>query len=300
LEVKSTMKVLLLDIDSKLPNLALMKISAWHKAMGDQVFLNFPLCGSDKTYASCLYDKNKWKVPLDAFGGGPGFDYSISLPNEMEKTKPDYGLYPHFDFGLGYTYRHCPRKCPWCIVWRMPTNNDMTHHSIWEFHSSEFKKIMLLDNNLFASPYWRQTFEEIWDADLRVKEHGFDIRLLDEEKALALKKTKFLGQIHFAFDNPMDEDAVRKGVGLLKDAQINLNRVTFYVLCGFNTTPREDIDRIIILRELEVCAFIMKHKSHWSELHDFAYLVNTTKFYKKIDWKNYPEFKYEHHSRDFK
>jgi hypothetical protein len=33
------MNILLVDVDSKIPNLALMKLSAWHKAKGNQVVL---------------------------------------------------------------------------------------------------------------------------------------------------------------------------------------------------------------------------------------------------------------------
>ena len=283
-------KIMLLDIDSKMPNLALMKLSAWHKVMGDEVFLDFPLMPVNRTYASCLYQKNANCIPDDVISGGVGVDPKISLIPKVESMKPDYTLYPNIDFSLGYTYRHCPRRCPWCVVWKMDINKDKQHHSIWKFHDSKFKKIMLLDNNLFADPQWKQTFEEIHDAKLKVIEHGFDIRLLDEEKAEALAKTKFVGQIHFAFDRPQYEDAVRQGIKLLKKAKINLNKITFYVLCGFNTTSHQDIDRIRILRELNVCAFVMKHQNGWKELHDFAFLVNTPRYYKKIDWSKYPEW----------
>ena len=283
-------KIMLLDIDSKIPNLALMKLSTWHKAKGDEVLLDFPLMPVNRTYASCLYRKNKNKIPIDAIGGGVGVDPKISLLSEVESMKPDYSLYPKIDYSLGYTYRHCPRRCPWCVVWKMGINKDKKHHSIWEFHDPKFKKIMLLDNNLFASPKWKQTFEEIWDANLKVIEHGLDVRLLDEEKAGALAKTKFAGQIHFAFDQPQYESAVRRGIKLLKKAKMNLNKITFYVLCGFNTAPRQDIDRVRILKELGVCAFVMKHRNHWKELHDFAFLVNTPRYYKKIDWSKYPEW----------
>lgn len=282
---------MLLDIDSKIPNLALMKLSAWHKAKGDEVLLDFPLMPVNQTYASCLYQKNKNKIPIDAIGGGVGVDPKISLIPEIESMKPDYSLYPNIDFSLGYTYRHCPRRCSWCVVWKMGVNKDKEHHSIWEFHDPKFKKIMLLDNNLFASPNWKQTFEEIWDANLKTDiTQGLDIRLLNEEKAEALAKTKFVGQIHFAFDEPEYEVVVRRGVSLLKKAKINLNKITFYVLCGFNTTSRQDIDRVRILRELNVCAFVMKHRNHWKELHDFAFLANTPRYYKKIDWSIYPEW----------
>jgi len=283
-------KIELINVDSKIPNLALMKISAWHKSQGDKVDWEFPLFQSDIIYASCLYENHAGLIPIGAIKGGVGIDPKISLPIKIEKMKPDYSLYPNIDYSLGYTYRHCPRQCPWCIVWKMSINKDKNHHSIWEFHDPKFKKIMLLDNNLFASPRWRQTFEEIWDANLRLIEHGFDVRLLNEEKAEALRKTKFIGQFHFAFDQPEYEDVVKHGIALLKKAKVNLNRVTFYVLCGFNTTPRQDINRVRILRELGVLPFVMKYHNNSTGLNRFARLASRPAATKRIDWKNYPEW----------
>ncbi len=53
------MNVLLINVDSRMPNLALMKISAFHKALGDDVSFN-NVDGPDIVYASviltCLMD----------------------------------------------------------------------------------------------------------------------------------------------------------------------------------------------------------------------------------------------------
>ncbi|GAH78527.1 unnamed protein product, partial [marine sediment metagenome] len=55
----------LIQIDGKLPNLALMKLSAWHKKQGDKVFLmkdkepSQRLIPFDKVYVSCVFEENK-------------------------------------------------------------------------------------------------------------------------------------------------------------------------------------------------------------------------------------------------
>lgn len=52
----------LIDIDGKLPNLALMKISAYYKSFGEQVEFVRPDVGKDtyeKIYASALFTKSK-------------------------------------------------------------------------------------------------------------------------------------------------------------------------------------------------------------------------------------------------
>lgn len=49
------MNIGILAVDSNFPNLALMKISAYHKARGDQVEWYNPLCEYDKVYAAKVF-----------------------------------------------------------------------------------------------------------------------------------------------------------------------------------------------------------------------------------------------------
>ncbi len=232
------MKISLLT-DAPRHNLALMKISAYHKAVEDEIKLNMPLWKADKRYASILFDWNCNKFIADEYGG-PGYNFE-SLESKLN-LKPDYDLY-NLDFSLGYTYRFCPRKCPFCIVPRM--EKDKMHYSIWDFHLSKFKRICLLNNNTFADPKWKETFEEIWDADLTIiDENGYDLRLMDEEKAETLKKTKFQNEyLHFAWDQIEDEQVINQGLEFLKRLKIINHNTIFYILIGFNSTEDEDIHR---------------------------------------------------------
>ncbi|GAI38731.1 unnamed protein product, partial [marine sediment metagenome] len=141
------------------PNLALMKLSAFHKARGDEVYLNFPLERPDITYASCVFTWNKKRIstaPNEAVVGGSGIDLTTELPPEVEHIMPDYSLYPRVDFSLGFTSRGCIRKCPWCIV---PEKEGQIkpRSRIYEFWDRRHRKITLLDNNLLAAPNWQQT-----------------------------------------------------------------------------------------------------------------------------------------------
>jgi len=219
--------------DAPKHNLALMKISAWHKAVNDEVFLN-SVGVFDKTYGSWLFDFSE-KGICD-IEGGP----AISLNNRLSvNPRPDYTLYG-LDFSLGYTWEYCPRKCPFCIVPKQ--NNPKIHHSIWEFHDPRFKKICLLNNNTFSDPQWKETFEEIWDADLIVRdENGYDLRLVDEEKATALAKTKWDHGPKFSWDFMKDEEQIVQGFKEIN--QVGLKWKTIYVLIGFDTTIEEDIYR---------------------------------------------------------
>jgi len=131
-------------------NLALMKLSAWHKAQGDTISLNNPLCGAKKTYASILFSWNKQKFLADEYGGIQFPDQL--LPRNVEYIKPDYDLY-QIDHSLGYTFRPCYRRCDFCLV-KTLKHPDTRHHSIYEFHDKKFDKICLINNNTFLDPVW--------------------------------------------------------------------------------------------------------------------------------------------------
>jgi len=238
--------------DAPKHNLALMKISAWHKANGDSVLFNMPIIPADYRYASILFEKNRNRFIADEYGG-PAFDNSV-LPADIEKMEPDYSL-TGIDYSLGYTFRPCFNSCAFCKVPKMD-HPDCKHHSIWEFHDPKFKKICLLNNNTFQDSQWHKTFEEIWDADLTViDENGYDLRLIDDKKAHALKRTKFQGKLHFAWDRMQDESMIIEGLKILKKHKITGCRV--YVLIGYDSTEKQDLHRCDILKGYGQDPYIM-------------------------------------------
>lgn len=238
--------------DAPQHNLALMKISAYHKNIGDSVSLNHPQDPCDLSYGSWLFDFSP-KYYTD-YQGGPGIDPAAKLEG-FDNIKPDYNLFS-VDFSLGYTWEYCPRRCGFCVVPKQ--HNPQVHHSIWEFHDTRFNKICLLNNNTFSDPQWWETFEEIWNANLIVRdENGYDLRLMDEEKAEALKRTRFEGQIHFAWDRIKDERVIIRGLRLAK--QYKLNGMV-YVLMGYDTTFEEDLYRCQRIHSLGFDPFPMLYK----------------------------------------
>lgn len=117
-------KVGLIQVDGTMPNLALMKLSTWHEAKGDKVFLirtqtiSKTLMNFDKVYISCIFEENRTRATelakqfKDAEVGGVGVG-SNTLPDEVEHLMPDYDLYG-CDFSFGFTSRGCMRKCEFC------------------------------------------------------------------------------------------------------------------------------------------------------------------------------------------
>ena len=239
--------------DAPQHNLALMKLSAWHKNRGDIVTLNQPVVPADKTYASILFDWNKKQFVADEYGGVQFPEKT--LPKEIEYIKPDYDLFG-LNYSLGYTFRPCYRRCDFCLV-RTLHHPDTKHHSIWEFHDKKFKTICVLNNNWFLDPLWKETFEEIWAENLIVKEHGLDLRLINEEKASAIKNTKWDGRLHFAWDLMKDEKLIIKGLEFIKPYKIESR---CYVLSGYNTTWEEDLYRCQILINYKQVPYVMPFK----------------------------------------
>lgn len=261
------MKVLIMDLDvikqrRPFPNLVLMKLSAYHKALGDEVFFNSPLfCEPSITYASCVFTwnaKRKNGLYPDAIVGGSGIDLKAELPPEVEHIMPDYSLYPNIDFSLGFTSRGCIRRCPWCIV---PEKEGTIKPwaRIYEFWNRRHRKITLLDNNLLASLNWRQTMEDLIAEALEVDfNQGLDIRLVNEETVDYLKRVK-TRKLRFAFDDVAYEKAFRRGIELLLESGIGSRNLEIYVLYGFGDDDT-DVERMVILHSYNVDVFPMLYK----------------------------------------
>ena len=287
------MRVLLVRIDGKMPNLALMKLSAWHKARGDQVGLHMQ--NPNTIYISVIFKQNlsqaqgiKVYYPNAdlCFLGGPGLDKPNTLGDvvgdlKIDDIMPDYSLF-NCNFSMGFTMRGCFRKCPWCIVPRLE-GSVRRGTAIKRFHHPDHKKIILLDNNFFAGPSWRPTLKYIQDHGLKVNfSQGLDIRLMNEEMAGLLADTKCYSwsfhtpMIYFAWDSLGIEAQVRKGIELLLEAGIHHRRLTFYVLTGFNTTHTEDLYRVMALKEYDVDPYIMVYNDRKDDsfLHELERWVN--------------------------
>lgn len=248
--------------DAKYHNLALMKMATLQKANGHEIYLN-GVGQFDITIGSWLFDFSE--KGLCDIGGGPGIDPTIR--NEWCDTlRPDYSLFD-LDYSLGYTWSYCPRKCEFCVVPQQ--NNPGIHHSIWTFHDPRFKKICLLNNNTFSDPQWKETFEEIWYSDLTVRdENGYDLRLIDDEKAAALKKTKFVNNlIHFSWDLMEDEKKILQGFEILKKYKLNRHDSIVYVLIGYNTTDEEDFYRLQKIHDFKMSPYVMPYKKQDRHLY---------------------------------
>jgi hypothetical protein len=284
------MKVRLVDVDSKIPNLALMKISAYHKAKGDDVDFYNPLFDKpDLIYASKVFDFTPdfmFYPDCEIVKGGSGYDLKAELLAEIESQFPDYSLY-RCDYAIGFTTRGCVRKCPFCIVPQKEGNIRIVG-DIYDFWKGQ-EYLMLLDNNLTALP---EHFELICKQLIKEKikvdfSQGLDIRLITPEMASLLSKVKLLKQIHFAWDDIRIEKAVRRGIEILTKNGVSKHKLMFYVLIGFKSTPEEDLYRVETLRGLGVDPFVMPYNRNDKYQRRFARWVNHKAIFKTVKWEDY-------------
>lgn len=255
------------------PNLALMKLSNFHKINGDDVVLtNFNMIHNnlfkeeyDIIYISKVFSnthtpkfvRNMPNVVL----GGSGFNYDKAQPlkNEIEHTKPDYNLYNNIcngkyyeKFSIGFTTRGCIRQCQFCINKNYKTVHK--HSDINEFLDESKPFIMLLDDNITAYKGFYDVIDMLNDTGKPfVYKQGMDFRLLNEKKMHKLWNSNYYstsiksgkqekgGRVyHFAFDDINDYDIIEKRLKQYYFTKPYAFVIQFYILCGFDRTGKYD------------------------------------------------------------
>lgn len=220
------MRVAICDVDGhNFPNLALMRISAWHKAQGDSVEWFAPLEQYDRIYASKVFTftPDDPYLPPDAIRGGTGYDVESKLPPEIDATPPDYTIYPQFDAAYGFLTRGCPNKCPWCVVPRKEGGvrpvADIT--DIICTNTGIRRRVVLMDNNFLAAPrdfVIRQLVEMVANRIEVDFNQALDARLIDEQIARHLASVKFKPYIRMSCDTDVATEPVIAAMKRLRAA----------------------------------------------------------------------------------
>jgi len=285
------MRIGLIDIDGhNFPNVALMKLSAWHKARGDTVVLTTPEDTEDLDcgYASKVFPFTQMpELPSNFDIGGPGIDLKKSLPEEVEHICPDYELYG-LDYSLGFLTRGCIRKCPWCIV---PEKEGVTHaHAdIEEF--TRHRDVVLMDNNVLASEHGLRQIEKIAALNLRVDfNQGLDARLIDDSTARLLATVKWLKPIRLACDSTEMMSHIQRAVELLRWHNATPRTYFVYVLVK---DIGDALERIRFLKMLNVDPFAQPYRDFRTNTEPtkaqraFARWVNHKAIFKSVLWEDY-------------
>jgi hypothetical protein len=271
----------LIDVDGgkTFPNLALMKISAYHKSIGDEVGWYYPFDARyDKVYMSKVFsftpDYEECINADEVVRGGSGYAISlidgrevfdkskdIDLPVEVEHMYPDYSLYPRLteDTAYGFLTRGCPRGCDFCIVEKKEGRCSVKVADLKEFWNGQ-KNIVLCDPNILACKDWKDLLQQLIDSKANVDfNQGLDIRLMTEEKIDMLTRIR-IKEIHFAWDRYKDKDVILPKLNLFAE-RFKVRKYghssVVYTLVNFDTTFEQDLERIYSLRDMGYWAYVM-------------------------------------------
>ena len=259
------MDIGLIDVDGhNWPNLALMKLSAYHKRCGDAVEMWNGLKHYNRVYMSRVFDDTYTRdMPYcisadEIIRGGTGYDIKSRLPDEVEHVYPDYELYGVRGEAYGYLTRGCPRACAFCIVSEKEGRASKKVADLSEFWRGQ-RVIKLLDPNLLASCDADVLLQQLAESGAYVDfTQGLDARLLTPDNIKALNRVK-IKMLHFAWDFMCETDAVLRGlelyakIGTVKDER----KRRVYVLTNFDTAHSDDLYRVETLRKMGYDPYVM-------------------------------------------
>lgn len=261
------MKIGLIDVDSHsgFPNLALMKLSAWHKAQGDSVEWYEPLFATDqfdRVYMSKVFTFTQdYQYPINAkevLRGGTGYKlYDRNLPESVEYSFPDYTIYPKCGYAVGFLTRGCVRKCPWCVV---PKKEGWIHAvNTWQnIKRPDSRDIVFLDNNILAHEHGISQLESMIGQNVRIDvNQAMYARLVTPEIAQILSKLKWINYLRLACDTSAMIPIVRQAVSYLSEAGVKPYKIFVYSLI-------HDVDeahkRIVELDKMGVQPFAQPYR----------------------------------------
>jgi hypothetical protein len=255
--------VRLTQLDGKLPNLALMRLSAFHKAQGDVVHFSRSAQRGlfeppyDVVYGSAIFDFTAKKVarfqrefPGAIIGGTwnhkPGEEWQGPDVEDVAGHFRclDYEHWPEFTASLGFSSRGCRFKCGFCGVPKkegkprpVATIADLWRGGEWPKH------LHLLDNDFFGQPKaaWKARLAEIRDGDFRVCfNQGINVRVITDEIAEEIASVKYRDdafarrRLYTAWDSLGDERLFFSGVEKLERAGIPPQFLMVFMLVGFD------------------------------------------------------------------
>lgn len=253
------MTVLLLHLDGKLPNIALMRLAAHHRERGDYVELrrcdNSRLIGArlndptwDRVYGSLIFERTRAQTDLvlrawpHAILGGTGWNVATTLEDVgITTTRQDYSDYPAWRQSIGFTQRGCRLRCPFCVVPRKEgaIREEQAIANIWRGEPWP-REVLLLDNDFFGQPRWADRIDELRTGSYRVSfNQGINARMLTDETAAAIASVDYrddsmrVKRIYTAWDNRKDEARLFTGLEALVRHGVKPDHIMVYMLIGY-------------------------------------------------------------------
>lgn len=293
------------------PSVPLMKISAYHKGLGDEVSFIEDGGSYDKAYISKIFNLPLLhKIPNSppAFyadeisKGGTGFaielrdgreffnkDKHCNLPDEMERMYPDYELYPQFSEAYGFLTRGCCNNCGFCIVTPKEGNCSKVVAELNDFWRGQ-SSIKLLDPNILACKDREHLLEQLIETKAYIDfTQGLDARFMTDDVAKMLFRMR-VKAIHFAFDYMKNEQAIIKGLQCFnRSYEKSKWNVKCYVLTNYDTTNAEDWYRVCKIRENGIMPDIRIYQKGTQNhfLTDLQRWCNNPRLFKSTEFSEY-------------
>lgn len=239
------------------PNYALMKISAYHKALGDTVEWWLPNDVYDRVYSSKVFSftpENQY-LPADTIKGGTGYGLFSELPPEIDTMFPDYSLYPSCDYAIGYITRGCPNHCRWCVVPRK--EGAIKPYRTWQqLVRPDTDKLVLMDNNILACEYGIKQLESLINSGYKIDlNQGMDARLVTDDIAQILSKLKWIKYLRFSCDTTAQIEYIQKTAEMLGKRGIKPYRLFIYLLVAEDLANAEHrVEQLKKLRGITIYA----------------------------------------------
>lgn len=289
------MKIGLHDSDrTGFPNLALMKLSAYHKAQGDTVEWWIPMIQYDRVYSSKVFTftPEEPMLPTDTIKGGTGYGKYDALPDDIDSMYPDYTIYPDCQHAIGFLTRGCIRSCPWCVVPKK--EGRIRPYSTWqEIKRPDSRDIVFMDNNVLACEHGINQIKDMIGQDVRVDfNQGLDARLITPEVAELLSKLKWIRFIRMSCDTDAMLDVVLRAIHFLEKNGVKPYRVFVYLLVQDIASAEK---RALALRKAGAEVFAQPYRDFEKNIEptreqkSFARWVNRKEIFKTV--QSFSEYK---------
>jgi len=270
------MKIALFDIDSKIPNLALMKLSSYYKSRGCQVKLSkrSELISADLYFASAVFSSDKSQAKIrqlnERYGrrliiGGTGASLEACLADEVDRSFPDYSLYAHRHYAIGFLTRGCNKRCEFCVVPKKEGRLQSDYASFEDFVPKGQQNVMLLDNNLLASPTAGALLAEAVKRRFKINfSQTLDIQHLTDDLYERLKKVDSVNSrftrrmFYFSCNTVKQAEWFSRKADMLRG--FGKERVTAVVMYGFNTRLSQDFAILKMMKKLGIIPFVQEYE----------------------------------------
>lgn len=246
------------------PNYALMKISAYHKSLGDEVEWWSKGENYDRVYSSKVFNftPENPDLPPDTVKGGTGYGFFTELPPEIDEMFPDYTIYHDCDYAIGYITRGCPNNCRWCVVPRK--EGKIRAYRDWrDLVRPDSDKLVLMDNNILACEYGIKQLESLIDSGYKIDlNQGMDARLVTDDIAQILSKLKWIRYLRFSCDSIPQIAAIHKTAELLGKYGIKPSKMFIYLLVTSDLDNAEyRVEQLKTLRGISIYAQAERNES---------------------------------------